>query len=76
MEVSKICKVKVLDKTSTHVLVKELRKDPDDIYIFDIVIKDSNGDIIETLATDRYELTTSSPFKLTKTELNKLIGNE
>jgi len=76
MEISKICKVKVLDKTSTHVLVKELRKDPDDIYIFDIVIKDSNGDIIETLATDRYELTTSSPFKLTKTELGKLIGNE
>ncbi len=76
MEISKVCKINVLDKVSTHVIVKELRKDPDDLYVFDIVIKDSDGNIIETLAIDRFELVSNALFKLTKTELGKLINGE
>ncbi len=76
MEISKVCKINVLDKISTHVIVKELRKDPDDLYVFDIVIKDSDGNVVETLAIDRFELVNNAPYKLTKTELGKLINGE
>ena len=60
----------VLDKLSTHAIVKEYRKDPDPIFVYDLMLEN------ELLASDRFIFAYTNVFNLTEEELLELNFND
>lgn len=59
----------VLNKQSTYVIINEYKKDPDPIFVYDLVGEDG-----EYLATDRFVLVSEVPFNLTEEQLQQLMN--
>lgn len=73
MQVEKELNVQVLDKTSTHIILKEYREDQL-IVIYDLVIKDNDGNIVEILGTDRYT-DNFTEYNITEDDITQLVNN-